>query len=667
MFGGIVLSLFDIFNRTKRKFIPLAIYPDYEETEDKNDEKIFVNPDEFSEKYFDKIIIMTRRLHEMGIYEEQEIVRFLIPKMLEFLDISKTLSGVSISTFDMVGVVFGKNYAGWLYKGKTKKGEEFFYRVPYQLLFYHSKKENNYFICRTRDGLELKQNKVSVTNKEDKTFIIKNTKNINLSKEDMKELQLAYLALFMYIKQNILIKKERLGYTAFIEKLGNYFFSLSQREEFIGYAKQFFSLSMDREEFFLAYENYNFKDFLYELLRRNAYVIDLSSSYANITDWIEEKTKINIDVKKEFADHFEFLNHISTILSTEGYYLYFLIKEELLHKTHILLSKEKNILESDSKFSYKIISFDDAKDCYDDEVYHERKIRKLAKSFYHVIGVDDIENMMLNIMGNRVLDFELCKKYYLNIFSYDDNIGDISYTLTNILSNYGLYDLIKNASINSANLNKGHFFEWETRCFIDQAMLYADSIRKNGKLLYSLTAGSYSYLGILENDIKTKEKFEEIIKQLLELKEIENYVIFDSEEKEMFIYPLSNVIWTVGGKEFLQDEMREKFYVENAKIMNKEEADMFLSRVVIKKPSVKVHIADYSDSMDYIDEFDEDSTFTISAENGKHFTTLDLLLQIQKHFINIPYFTQSSGNKKYYIADIILSMDRDKYNIYLSD
>lgn len=252
MFGGIVLSLFDIFNRTKRKFIPLAIYPDYEEMEDKNDEKIFVNPDEFSEKYFDKIIIMTRRLHEMGIYEEQEIVRFLIPKMLEFLDVSKTLSGVSISTFDMVGVVFGKNYAGWLYKGKTKKGEEFFYRVPYQLLFYHSKKENNYFICRTRDGLELKQNKVSVTNKEDKTFIIKNTKNINLSKEDMKELQLAYLMLFMYIKQNILIKKERLGYTAFIEKLGNYFFSLSQREEFIGYAKQFFSLSMDREEFFFG-------------------------------------------------------------------------------------------------------------------------------------------------------------------------------------------------------------------------------------------------------------------------------------------------------------------------------------------------------------------------------------------------------------------------------
>ena len=93
------------------------------------------NPDDFPEEFFEKTIIMTIRLYEMGVYEEKEIVRFVIPKMLEALEAGEVLSGVSISCFDMAGIVFGENYAGWIYKGETKKRKEFLYRVPYQLLF----------------------------------------------------------------------------------------------------------------------------------------------------------------------------------------------------------------------------------------------------------------------------------------------------------------------------------------------------------------------------------------------------------------------------------------------------------------------------------------------------------------------------------------------------
>ena len=185
-----ILSLFDIFNKTNRKIIPLSLYLGYEQdgkdTGKNGKDMTFANSNDFPEELFDKIIIMTKRLHEMGVYEEKEIVRFIIPKILEALKAGEILSGVSISSFDTIGVVFGENYAGWLYKGETKKGNEILYKVPYQLIFYHSKKEDNYFICKTKNGLELRQNKVSVTNSDDKEHIIKNTKSINITKMGMK-------------------------------------------------------------------------------------------------------------------------------------------------------------------------------------------------------------------------------------------------------------------------------------------------------------------------------------------------------------------------------------------------------------------------------------------------------------------------------------------------
>ncbi len=74
----------------------------------------FANSNDFPEELFDKIIIMTKRVNKMAVYEEKEIVRFIIPKILEALEAGEILSEVSISSFDIIGIVLGENYADWL-------------------------------------------------------------------------------------------------------------------------------------------------------------------------------------------------------------------------------------------------------------------------------------------------------------------------------------------------------------------------------------------------------------------------------------------------------------------------------------------------------------------------------------------------------------------------
>ena len=519
-----ILSLFDIFNKTNRKIIPLSLYLGYEQddedTEKNGKDMTFANSNDFPEELFDKIIIMTKRLHKMGVYEEKEIVRFIIPKILEALKAGKILSGVSISSFDTIGVVFGDNYAGWLYKGETKKGNEILYKIPYQLIFYHSKKEYNYFICKTKNGLELRQNKVSVTNSDDKEHIIKNTKSINLTKMGMKELKDSFSILFMYIKMNILLKMKKLGYLDFIEKIAEFFCSSMEKDEFISYTKQYFVLSIDKEKNPLAYVLLSFKDFLSELLIRNNCSTGFSTSYADIIKWIKERTKIKIDIQKEYHDHIEFIKDVSNILVSKGYYLYFLIKEDFFHKTSLLIGKQNGIFENNSNFSYEITSLsDDLIEHYIEDISRERKIRELAKRFYQIINIVDVQSMMMNIRGNRVLDYTLVKNYCLSVV-YSDEDMNIYNVLGKLLSKYAMPDLIKNTTAFDATLDNLYFLEFESVNPVDRAILYADLIRQNKKLLYSFEVGDYFYLGIIEDNIEIKDNFIKYVNNLLEMKEI---------------------------------------------------------------------------------------------------------------------------------------------------
>ena len=656
-----ILSLFDIFNKTNRKIIPLSLYLGYEQdgedTGKNGKDMTFANSNDFPEELFDKIIIMTKRLHEMGVYEEKEIVRFIIPKILEALKAGEILSGVSISSFDTIGVVFGENYAGWLYKGETKKGNEILYKVPYQLIFYHSKKEDNYFICKTKNGLELRQNKVSVTNSDDKEHIIKNTKSINLTKMGMKELKDSFSILFMYIKMNILLKMKKLGYLDFMEKIAEFFCSSMEKDEFISYAKQYFALSIDKEKNPLAYVLLPFKDFLSELLIRNNCSTSFFTSYADIIKWIKERTKIKIDIQKEYHDHIEFIKDVSNILVSKGYYLYFLIKEDFFHKTSLLIGKQKGIFENNSNFSYEITSLsDDLIEHYIEDISRERKIRELAKRFYQIINIVDIQSMMMNIRGNRVLDYALVKNYYLSVV-YSDEDMNIYNILGKLLSKYAMPDLIKNTTAFDATLDNLYFLEFESINPVDRAILYADLIRQNKKLLYSLEVGDYFYLGIIEDNIEIKKSFIECMNNLLEMKEIENYVIYDSKNKEMFVNLLSGIDLLVESEfSYTQKDIREKFYKENSENISIEDADKYLSRIVLEKSEIKICVSNH-----YEDE--EELEFTIKAENGKYFTNQDLIFQIQRYLTEKIDFTKIFSSK-ICISGLRLSIDRDKYYLF---
>lgn len=656
-----ILSLFDIFNKTNRKIIPLSLYLGYEQdgedTEKNGKDMTFANSNDFPEELFDKIIIMTKRLHEMGVYEEKDIVRFIIPKILEALKAGEILSGVSISSFDTIGVVFGENYAGWLYKGETKKGNEILYKVPYQLIFYHSKKEDNYFICKTKNGLELRQNKVSVTNSDDKEHIIKNTKSINLTEKGMKELKDSFSILFMYIKMNILLKMKKFGYLDFIEKIAEFFCSSIEKDEFISYAKQYFALSIDKEKNPLAYVLLSFKDFLSELLIKNDCSTSFSTSYADIIKWIEERTNIKIDIQKEYHDHIEFIKDVSNILVSKGYYLYFLIKEDFFHKTSLLIGKQKGIFENNSNFSYEITSLsDDLIEHYIEDISRERKIRELAKRFYQIINIVDIQSMMMNIRGNRVLDYTLVKNYYLSVV-YSDEDMNIYNVLGKLLSKYAMPDLIKNTTTFDATLDNLYFLEFESVNPVDRAILYADLIRQNKKLLYSFEVGDYFYLGIIEDNVKIKDDFIKCVNNLLEMKEIENYVIYDSKNKEMFVNLLSGIDLLVESEfSYTQKDIREKFYKENSENISIEDADKYLSRIVLEKSEIKICVSNH-----YEDE--EELEFTIKAENGKYFTNQDLIFQIQRYLTEKIDFTKIFSSK-ICISGLRLSIDRDKYYLF---
>nr|WP_310787657.1 hypothetical protein [Fusobacterium nucleatum] len=655
------MSLFDIFNKTNRKIIPLSLYLGYEQDDEdteKNDKDMtFANSNDFPEELFDKIIIMTKRLHEMGVYEEKEIVRFIIPKILKALEAGEILSGVSISSFDTTGVVFGENYAGCLYKSETKKGNEILYKVPYQLIFYHSKKEDNYFICKTKNGLELRQNKVSITNSDDKEHIIKNTKSINLTKTGMKELKDSFSILFMYIKMNILLKMKKLGYLDFIEKIAEFFCSSMEKDEFISYAKQYFALSIDKEKNPLAYVLLPFKDFLSELLIRNNCSTSFFTSYADIIKWIKERTKIKIDIQKEYHDHIEFIKDVSNILISKGYYLYFLIKEDFFHKTSLLIGKQKGIFENNSNFSYEITSLsDDLIEHYIEDISRERKIRELVKRFFQIINIVDIQSMMMNIRGNRVLDYALVKNYYLSVV-YSDEDMNIYNILGKLLSKYAMPDLIKNTTAFDATLDNLYFLEFESVNPVDRAILYADLIRQNKKLLYSFEVGDYFYLGIIEDNIEIKDNFIEYVNNLLEMKEIENYVIYDNKNKEMFVNLLSGIDLLVESEfSYTQKDIREKFYKENSENISIEDADKYLSRIVLEKSEIKICVSNY-----YEDE--EELEFTIKAENRKYFTNQDLIFQIQRYLAEKIDFTKIFSSK-ICISGLRLSIDRDKYYLF---
>ena len=322
-----------------------------------------------------------------------------------------------------------------------------------------------------------------------------------------------------------------------------------------------------------------------------------------------------------------------------------------------MIGKQKGIFENNSNFSYEITSLsDDLVEHYIEDISRERKIREFAKRFYQIINIVDIQSMIMNIRGNRVLDYTLVKNYYLSVV-YSNEDMNIYNILGKLLSKYAMPDLIKNTTTFDATLDNLYFLEFESVNPVDRAILYADLIRQNKKLLYSFEVGDYFFLGIIEDNIEIKDNFIKYVNNLLEMKEIENYVIYDSKNKEMFVNLLSGIDLLVESKfSYTQKDIREKFYKESSENISIEDVDKYLSRIVLEKSEIKICVSNY-----YEDE--EELEFTIKAENGKYFTNQDLIFQIQRYLTEKIDFTKIFSSK-ICISGLRLSIDRDKYYLF---
>lgn len=647
------MKIFDIFSRTtKREFLPIAFYSEY---------KIMgksANPKDFPKEFFDNIILMTKRLHKMGIYTEEEIVCFSIPKMLEMLELKGILSGVSLSTLDTAQVLFGENYAGWRYKNEEESPSSL-YLTPLQLAFYHSKKPDNYFLSLTKEGLDLRQNKVSVTNRHDVANNLRKTKGIKLGIKGMAELRAAYHLLFTHLKYQMLLKMNKLGYLSFMENITAHFCPTEDQEGFISYAKQYFALNTEkREEYPLAHDALSFQDFFYTLLVRQSLGITLRKhSFAGIIEWLEKRTNMVFNTQKVCSDHFDLLNHASDILKQKGYYLWLLIKDNLLEETMILLTQEKHLSKIETNLGFELVPFSaDLIGRYEEDIRHERKVREVAKEFYNAIGVYDIDNMMMNIIGTKVLDWQLFKNDHLMFFDSDNDIG-IEYLLDALLSKHGLSYIVEEKSNDGFTLDEIFFQDHEDVNPYDRVILYAGPIRKKGYLLFSLETGCDMYhFGIIENTPEAKRRLINSLNKVMGCDEFENYVIFDTEEKRLFINLLNDIKWTLGDKNlFTEREVRETFYKENSDVMTPQQADQYLSRISLVKPEIAICIEDPDG---------KEVDIIIKAENGVHFTNSNLLLQLHQKIFNNKDFRDLFMESKTVTFGLRLSINREKYYLY---
>ncbi|MDO4790637.1 MAG: hypothetical protein Q3998_06705, partial [Porphyromonas sp.] len=305
-------------------------------------------------------------------------------------------------------------------------------------------------------------------------------------------------------------------------------------------------------------------------------------------------------------------------------------------------------------FGFELVPLsEDLKISYNEEICQERKIRKVAREFYRAIGIDDIDTMMMNIVGDKILDWQIYKNNYLAFFDSDNDI-DVECLLYELLSKHGLPDLIEESSGDNFTLYEKFFREDEEVSPYDRVILYADSIREKGKLLFSLESGVDIYqFGIIEDTPEAKMRLCNSMDKVIECDEFESYVIFDSEEKRMFLNLLSDINWTLDGKNlFTEKDIREKFYRENLELMSQKQADEYLSRISLIKPEMTICLEDLEG---------KEIEFSVKAENGRYFTNSNLLLQIHQKLLENKDFRNFLMENKTPILGLKLSINRDKY------
>lgn len=504
---------------TKREFMPLMYY--------RTNEALgrIVGEDEFSKTYADKIVLFCKRLHEMGAFEEDKIIRFHIGSMVDMLVELGALKKMEIRGLNVAQVAFGKNYAGYWFEGKKGDPSSLF-MVPEQIAFYHSEKEDNYYLSLLYEGLDLCKNKVSDSNIEDWLEKAGRGSPAYLSITGMSELQSAFHILFVYLKYKILIQAEKRGYYAFLQTFANAFCEEALREEFVDYAKQYFSLNEEKKRLYpMAHQDLGFADFLDRL--STLYRVGLSSgisSFASFSLWLKLRCNLAPD-HKAFQNFYEYLCEADDLLAEQGKALYILNADASFFEMTLLVGDAS--LEFHEECGIKLKRFAELpKENYAHAIELENRVRSLARQLYAFLGVPDAEGMMALISGLWVLDRILYEEDYLLYLEPEEHaLFDL---LPDFLEKHGLASLMK-------DLRARGWMDAETSAFEeggwrpDERMLpLAEELKKRGKVLVSMEIGAPSYAyTILEDTETAREQFAYFGEELKKLREIIEYAFLD--------------------------------------------------------------------------------------------------------------------------------------------
>ena len=493
--------------KVKRDILPVLYYRENKASGS------FADPEDFPREIWVNIFLMIKRLHQGGVFEEDKIISFSLPKVLEKLKDWGLLEDILLSEFDTVDLVFGEGYAGFYHEDPSVNPPAL-YLFPKQMVFYHQKKARNLFMCLVEGKLDLKENEVFSKGKSIEEQIAV-TRKASLGIKRKAELKTAFHAIFIYLKfLSLHLMKNK--YQEPVERFLSCFVPGGKREELKAYIKQYFSLNAEKKKDYpLAYLELSFDEFVVKLLEEKGFIHDLEeSSFEELYAWMGERLDERLE-RRVYESHLDLLRELAHHVEMRGLYLY-LLGDGALRERYLLLARDRDYLGD--LFSDQLILFSrELEEEFSDECEDEKMIRDFVKVLYPLLGVSDLYGAVMTISGMEVFSNWLYEEDYLAYLEWKEE--DVSLALHSVLEKRGLASLLESCELSDADPPYEAMGE------------LAEKIKEHGKELVIFEFGDDGYhFGVVDKDSKSRERFKQVVDDLINLGEVENYLLWSKEK-----------------------------------------------------------------------------------------------------------------------------------------
>lgn len=527
--------------KKKREYIPIMYYKTAKPVGE------VLKEEDFPMDYMGKLSLIARRLQDLGHIDNNRFMFYSLPKMMDAMEKVGILSlHFPFKELDTVGIVFGRNYANCWHR--PEEGED--YLIPMQLVFFHEKKAETYFLSAIpitnyfkEDAtdvdfvLDLCSVKTKYTNTDEASIIAANAIPPKMNTFLFNEIKTAYHLTFSYLKFFLLSKKSSLGYKDFITWLTS---SLRNSEDIKLELTQYFSINAKS---FAATHDVSFEDLIITEIAFHEDGLALwNSSPIEIENWIkrhqgdfeaESAIKHSLDETGSLS-RLQVLREFKEKWMDQGLALWTIRKENSDSSLVLFLLKKGTKVENGLITSTQGESIPIPKSLHIEEyggelmkrqeylLEIERENRELAKSLYPLIGIHDIEETMQNISGLSVLAPYLYRENY--IICLDAGEDEVHFALARLLEANGLTtlaEIIENTDIPLEDRPESPKTEDKSQPQMNplqRMMAYAPLLKKRGKLLCHLDLFDDDYHFILlDNKPEIQERIHNILKKIEEI------------------------------------------------------------------------------------------------------------------------------------------------------